>query len=250
MTQGLVVEGAVDDALAYLHTHGTVVDLVIADPPWGRGDLVVNGRPVAADDPDAEALWVGFAEQWLQRLVPLLSPTAAVAVLICEELRSTLRDLMKGIFTPLGLVELACEREYLLDGVRASDEPWLLVAERGASAGVEASRWSAHDCGMSLSDEPGHGRYRTRGITELELLIGRHNAFAAKPPALYTTIISHWLPSGAGTVLDPFAGSGPLAIAANQLGIGWIALERQPEVQVLAAVLDRLAISYATVRLA
>jgi site-specific DNA-methyltransferase (adenine-specific)/modification methylase len=48
-----------------------------------------------------------------------------------------------------------------------------------------------------------------------------------KPLALMRWCISH-LPNDAKTILDPFMGSGTTGVAAVQMGLGFIGIEREP----------------------
>lgn len=244
MAAGEILESeSVLVALHSLRARGIRVPLIVTDPPWNNGqDLEINGAIVAADDPRRDLLWLGFMTPIVAAMHDLLTDDGVLVVLIDAHNLPQLGMLLNERFgAHRRLATITWEREYRWQGERGTVALFALVYGREGAivpAPVPSEVWPASITGDGLPAAVGDGEYRTAGIIELESLIGpslRH--FGAKPMQLFRTIVERWSSPG-DTVLDPFAGCGPIGHAAVLTGRRYVMVERPAVVDVTRARMD------------
>lgn len=116
---------------------------------------------------------------------------------------------------------------------RSQWEPWLLY--RKPLDGTAAHTLDTYGTGAlrRISDEQPFGDVIASAPThKSERALAPHPSL--KPQAFLRQVVRAALPLGAGTVLDPFAGSGSTLAAASALGYTAIGLERDPDYFTLA----------------
>lgn len=214
------------------------IDLIIADPPYklempdvsGVDDLLAHKGMRLVNEPwdkFSVAEYLEFTDRWLEVAMPLLTSTGSIAIF--------------GTYHNIGLVNYALQRRGLLI---INDIAWFKrnavphLAGRRLTASFETILWAAASKGYRFNyeamkgcpDDLIHSRgNQMRNVWDIPTAGNESVAHPTqKPVAVYERLIA--MTTGAGdTVLDPFAGSGTLGIAATKMGRHAVMIEKSSE---------------------
>lgn len=227
--------GEAEDVLRQLHGQGRRFNALITDPPYCSGGATARERTgkgakekyvlrnVDMDRPDftgdqrgqrSFGLW---SQLWLHLAVRMMKPPAYCATFIDKRNLSTLIDAVQIAgwrFTdllPWDKTEGGCRP--CKGWFRSSQAEYVVMGLLG-SLGREQDR--AGECLPGV----------LRGARSTEEKAAHMHA---KPVAIMTTLLKPltWLHAGGGIGVDPFVGSGNTLIAARQLGLQFVGIERE-----------------------
>ena len=117
---------------------------------------------------------------------------------------------------------------------RSAYEPWVLLrkpfSERTAAQNLR--RWGTGALRRQSRQDPVWDLIPCGRVSARERALAPHPCL--KPQRFLRRVVQMLLPTGEGTVLDPFMGSGSTIAAAEALGVDSIGIERDPEFYALA----------------
>ncbi|WP_431785432.1 DNA-methyltransferase [Microbacterium maritypicum] len=117
---------------------------------------------------------------------------------------------------------------------RSNWEPWLLFRKpMTTTVAANLRQWGTGGLRRISDEQPFGDVIRSAPTHAKERALAGHPSL--KPQAFLRQIVRAVLPAGAGTILDPFAGSGSTLAAAAALGHHAIGVELDPEYASLAA---------------
>lgn len=214
------------------------IDLVIADPPYklempdktGVDDLLDAKRiKLVNEDWDKYSLdgYLEFSQEWITEAMRLLKPHGSIFIF--------------GSYHNIGLVNYVLQRNKIM---MVNDIAWFKrnavpnLACRRLQASYESIIWAAPSKKYNFNYQrmkayPGDIIHKEgkqmRNVWDIPTNSAEAVAHPTqKPVAVYQRIIDVACVDG-GTILDPFGGSGTLAIAASRKKCNSIMIERSPE---------------------
>lgn len=229
------------DALAVLPTlPAAAADLLLVDPPYSSGGLMLHQRSLRPNDKYADNRtpwqdfsgdqrdqwsWLQWCAVWLGQCRRILRPVSYALVFTdWRQLGATIAAVQLGGFLFRGVIAW--------DKGRGSRPPHLGAARQQCEFIVWAT---PGDCprrapgtggpfdGFLSVDEDGEGA----GAIHEPVVRREKRHMTAKPIALMRRLIGFFCPEG-GTVLDPFAGSAPDALVCHETGRTWWGVECVP----------------------
>jgi DNA modification methylase len=217
------------------------VDLVIADPPYklempsSNGvDALLAGKNIKLVNEDWDKFsldgYITFTEDWLREAFRVVKPTGSVFIF--------------GSYHNIGLVNCVLQRN---SWMMINDIAWYKrnavpnLACRRLTASYETILWAAvgkkytfnysdMKDGEFPEDKLKSAGKQMRNVWDIPTN-GAENVGhpTQKPVRLYERLIKMaCLKEPGSVVLDPFGGSGTLAVAASNLGVDSILIERDP----------------------
>ena len=228
--------GEAEDVMRELASSGYRFNALVTDSPYcsggatarertGKGakaKYVLNSdldRPDFQGDQRDQRSYGLWCQLWLHLAIRMMKPTAYCASFIDKRNLTTMIDAVQiagwrySDLLPWDKTEGGCRP--CKGWFRSSQAEYVVMGLLG-SLGREQER--AGECLPGL--------LRGNRTTE-EKTFHMH----AKPVAIMTTLLKPltWMHGGKGMGLDPFAGSGSTLVAARQLGLQFIGIEREAE---------------------